>query len=624
MKNVTLISLIFLYSFSFAQKPKDGFSIDKHVEKHTQDFNEIFTPLYATKDTAQYNELLTKSHNANFFLGEIIALNLLGTYYRDQSNYKKSIQLHKKALAYAKEKDILDGLLYSNNMLGVVFRRMDDVKRGLAYHFKALELAKKSEKNDFTRQNTAIALNGIGNAYLILEEYESAKNTFMQSFDIEKSTNNKLGLAINHQNIGYTYERTHALDSALHHYKLSLKENIDIESELGKMICYNSISNVLLKQDKANQALKYINLAEKIALDRGDNFYTASSDFIKGKVLFKLNRLPEAKKYLDKSLTLSKKHNLKSNLADTHKFLSKYYEVKGDYKNALLSSQESNRVEYDYLNEKNIRFKNNLEISHETEIKTNKILDLKKEKEQFENTILYLLILLGIFTLLGILFYQREKLAKEKRVLEMEQKVLRAQMNPHFTFNALNSIKASIISEDTEKAVKYLNKFSKLIRNILYTSDKKTISLQEELNALESYVSIEELRVNGDINLLFDIKDVNPKDIKIPPLILQPYVENSIWHGLAPKKGDKEIKIEIYKRNKNRISINIIDNGIGRDAAEKNKVNKNHKSMGTIISQKRLNHFFNIDKNECIVKYTDLKDDHGTAIGTKVTLCICA
>lgn len=624
-----LFLLISFCGYSQASDRED-FDIKWHVEQKTNDFNTVFAPLYYEKDTIRFQELLQLSKHNNYAIGEIIALNLLGTYYRDQAQYYKSVELHNEALNLAKDKKLTDGILYSNNMLGVVYRRMDDVQKGLKYHFKALEIAEQlEEKNDFTIRNTAIAVNGIGNSYLILQEYESAKNQFRRSFEIEKSINNHLGLAINYQNIGYSFEKLNQLDSAQLNYFQSLKENSFINNDIGKMICYNSIGRVFLLKENYKEALDFLDRAEVIAEETGDSFYTATIYYLKGLTLLKLDRKRDSKRYLSKSVELSTKHNLKSNLSETYNAFATYYERIGDYQEALKYARKSKEVEADYLNENNLRIKNNLEISYETELKANQILNLKKEKSQIieeaskkQRTILFLILLLAVLALLGMLFYQRDKLRKEKQLLELEQKVLRAQMNPHFTFNALNSIKTYIISQDTEEAVKYLNKFAKLIRGVLYSSEKKVVSLEEELETVESYLSIERLRFNDPIEYQLDIKDIDPANVEIPPLLLQPFIENALWHGLAPKKGEKIIRLEIFKESKNTVCINIIDNGVGRKNSKSSDQEKGYKSLGVAISRKRLSNHFNIKNDDTTLMFTDLKDENNNATGTKVTICI--
>ncbi|MDO5656284.1 MAG: tetratricopeptide repeat protein [Flavobacteriaceae bacterium] len=630
LKNFYCILFYTICTIVFSQNSEENLDhISHHVSAKTTDFNAVFIPLLNTRDTLQYNELLQQSIQGDYKLGEIIAYNLLGTYYRDQSIYRKSIGHHMRALQLSEKSNIIDGILYSNNMLGVVYRRMDNVQRGLEYHFKALTLAEKNEnKSDFNIRNTAIAVNGIGNSYLILNEYQSARKQFLRSMEIERSIKNTLGLAINNQNIGITYEETQELDSALIFYRESLKKNIEINNSLGKMICFNSISGVLMKQQKYAEALNLINQAESIALEKGDNFYTTTIYLKKAKILMESHRLDEALDYLEKSKEISIQHHLKTNLAETYESLSAFYEQTRDFSNALKYSRLSKQMEFEYLNENNLRIKNNLEISYDVESKSNEILDLEKEKAlmsesvaQKQKTILTLALLMAALSLVAFLFFRQNKLVNENQKLELEQKVLRAQMNPHFTFNALNSIKSYIISEDKEKAVKYLNKFAKLIRSVLYSSDKRTITLQEELDALESYVDIEQLRLKDKVELVFQIDDVNAEEIVIPPLILQPFVENALWHGLATKKGNKRLLIHVYQNSK-FVNIDIIDNGVGRDASSKLRDSTTHKSMGTQISQKRLESFFKMHSRDCNIQIMDLKEESGLALGTVVSICI--
>ena len=220
MHKLLLFGCFLLTLFAAAQQQKE-ISIDEAVKEKTNDFNAVFVPLYNVKDTLKYNELLHKSRAASYITGEIIALNLLGTYYRDQSKYRKSVELHLEALELSDKHNNIDGIMYSNNMLGVVYRRMDDVEKGLEYHFKALKLAEGlKDKTDFSTRNTAIAVNGIGNSYLIMQEWESARKQFRRSLDIEGSIENRLGLAINYQNIGITYEEMRQPDSALMYLSL--------------------------------------------------------------------------------------------------------------------------------------------------------------------------------------------------------------------------------------------------------------------------------------------------------------------------------------------------------------------------------------------------------------------
>ncbi len=164
----------------------------------------------------------------------------------------------------------------------------------------------------------------------------------------------------------------------------------------------------------------------------------------------------------------------------------------------------------------------------------------------------------------------------ERELAELKITALRSQMNPHFIFNSLNSIKLYIINNDKQNAVYYLNKFSKLIRKILSSTQTKEISLADEIDTMKLYVGIENIRFENTIDFSMDIDHtLNLDTIKIPSMVLQPFIENAIWHGLASKKEEKELSLQVYREDSNLI-IEITDNGIGRANAQEIKRKKMH------------------------------------------------
>ncbi len=213
----------------------------------------------------------------------------------------------------------------------------------------------------------------------------------------------------------------------------------------------------------------------------------------------------------------------------------------------------------------------------------------------------------------------------DKELAELKITSLRSQMNPHFIFNSLNAIKLYIINNEKENAVYYLNKFSKLIRRILNASQDKEISLVQEIETAELYLNIENIRFNNEIDFILTIdRSLNLDTIKIPSLILQPFIENALWHGLSSKKGEKKLKINIEKENNTFVKIEIEDNGIGRKRSAEIKEKKIHKknSIGLKITEERLQNFVK-DKNYTYkLNIQDLYNKNGLAIGTKVTLII--
>lgn len=204
---------------------------------------------------------------------------------------------------------------------------------------------------------------------------------------------------------------------------------------------------------------------------------------------------------------------------------------------------------------------------------------------------------------------------------------LRSQMNPHFIFNALNSIQQYILTGNVDDANKYLSKFSRLQREILNQSDKYFISLEKEIEMLNLYLQLEQLRF--DEGFEYEIKvdeEIDVSEIKIPPMIMQPFVENSIWHGLASQKDNKKILIEFTLNSEDILLAKINDNGIGREASTKlkdlNTSQSQYPSRGLSLITERL-HILQQQYNKPFgASISDISDKTGNIKGTQVTLHI--
>ncbi len=580
----------------------------------------------------QINKLLKKY---SYPFGEIVVDNLYGNYYRNNNQYEKALDEHNKALKIAEKYNYTDAEIYTLNMMGVVYRRQELVSQGLQFHHKALDLIeKKDSPNTFTRVNMGIALNGIGNAYLILDEHDAARKQFLRSLELEEVNQNKLGLAINYQNIGITYEAQDSLDEAMNYFKRSLRLNQAIKSELGQVICLNSMARVYLKKNETAKALPLLESAEKKTLNLGDNYYVPNIYLNKGKALLNNKNYDEADKYLHNSIALAKDKKLKSLASEGYKTLSLLEDERKNYKKALFYERQFQQYSDTILNEKNLKYKNDLEAKYNSVKQTEKINSLQEEKENYKIKLdrknLYFYSAIGIFAILitmGVFYNRNLRLQKENEMLELEQKALRAQMNPHFIFNALNSIKHFIINQEPKEAASYLGKFAKLIRGILSLSDSNEISLKEELDTMRSYLTIENLRFDNAIDFKIKINpSLHPDDFVIPPLLLQPFLENCVWHGLALKKGDKKIVVEVNPYDEEHFEIKILDNGIGINASQKLKTEKlsmGKKSMGLDLTEKRIKNFYKCGNDvNCKVSIIDLTDKGQGETGTQVTLIL--
>jgi len=200
---------------------------------------------------------------------------------------------------------------------------------------------------------------------------------------------------------------------------------------------------------------------------------------------------------------------------------------------------------------------------------------------------------------------------------ELKMTALQSQMNPHFLFNSLNSINNFVLKNEIEKASDYITKFSKLIRVILNSSSSPTSSLSEELIILALYVKLEQMRVTGGFKYKVTIdKNLNLETIKVPPLFLQPFIENAIWHGIMKKEGDKIIELTIKEDNGNVLCI-VLDNGIGIDKTQKTTpLSLKRKFYGAKATENRIRI---LHQNEGVdIKIEDISS--GTTTGTQVSI----
>jgi two-component system, LytTR family, sensor kinase len=219
-----------------------------------------------------------------------------------------------------------------------------------------------------------------------------------------------------------------------------------------------------------------------------------------------------------------------------------------------------------------------------------------------------------------------EVLRLNKDLAQSQLTALRAQMNPHFIFNALNSVQQYILQGNTDEANRYLSKFSKLQRDILNNSDQAFITLEKEKEILELYLQLEQLRFNGnfDYAILID-ESLDITEIKIPPMLVQPFVENAIWHGLMPKHGERKVAIQ-FILNGDILECLITDNGIGREAAArlKEKANTSYQSKGMTIVNERMKILRQQYQQPFEVVVADMIDAKKKSTGTQVLLKIYA
>jgi len=228
--------------------------------------------------------------------------------------------------------------------------------------------------------------------------------------------------------------------------------------------------------------------------------------------------------------------------------------------------------------------------------------------------------LVVIISLFLLLFFQRKRLTAEQKSILMEQRLLRAQMNPHFLFNSLASIQNYIINEKTDQASIYLSRFSQLVRNILDNSVEEYVPLEKEIETVQNYLELQKVRYAGKFDYNIDIDPAIDIDIvQIPPMLAQPFIENSIEHGIKYRETPGHIDIR-FRLEDSLIRFEVEDDGVGREKAHEIETRQKtkHRSMATSITHDRLMSINRKLKRKIRMEIVDLKDASGEGCGTKV------
>lgn len=244
----------------------------------------------------------------------------------------------------------------------------------------------------------------------------------------------------------------------------------------------------------------------------------------------------------------------------------------------------------------------------------------------------WFILLCGLCTgaaLYGLVRWRVTRIRRQTRLrehmAELEMRALRAQMNPHFIFNCLNSINRYIVKSDNATASLYLTRFAKLIRLILDNSNSKRVLLSNEMEALKLYIEMERIRFDNQFEFRIEVgEEVNADSVQVPSLIIQPYVENAIWHGLLHLENGGNLRIRLRMSDESVLECMIEDNGVGREkAAEyRSKSATGRKSLGMKLTEDRIAVLNQYAQTNARVEILDLKNETGEAAGTRVTITI--
>jgi tetratricopeptide (TPR) repeat protein len=562
-----------------------------------------------------------------------------------QSKFEEAMQYVEETYAVAKESGDTLKILNALHRIFTISRLSGNYEKSFLFTQRAYKLALKANNKIWI----ANSLCNMAQLYMLIEDYPAALSYFRTVIqrDDDKTRNERIKTQNDiwfKMEFAETFSHLNQFDSAWYYYNLFKPSK---EDSIYIRIYRVSIGECYYLQKNYRSALENFlaGLAEHKKLnDRNEIMRTLLNI---GKTYLALNNNSEALKYGREGLDIAVQTKAKRFIREGYQILSTIYDRLNQtdstnfyfrqyitMKDSVLNDQTKGKfTAYNY--EQKIAL-----INQEKEIQQAKL-----EKESLVKKVLIAsftgLAILGIFILRNIILKRRNekqrleheleiqklesektKIAFQQQATELEMQALRAQMNPHFIFNSLSSINMFILENNKLQASEYLSKFSRLVRLILQNSQEAYIALDRELEALGLYLELESLRFEQRFEYKISVHDeVDTTMVKVPPLIIQPYAENAIWHGLMHKKEKGHLEIELYVKEK-ILFCKITDDGIGRErAAElKSKSSLTYKSMGMRITADRIAILQQQEQNNSFISVNDLVFPDGRPAGTEVLI----
>ena len=550
-----------------------------------------------------YEKVSTLSDSLNFTYGKSLAQINLGLLLFNSANFDASNIANFKAIDYADECGAMRLKSVALNNIGENFRILNDFIKCREYTHWAIDINKSIIPVD----KSLSAVRGVSVNYELLQQCDLKQELFA---DAKKHLDSGISYALT-SNDSYIlsmyyvgYGKLHAIsgrkDSASYYFEMALNEAKKQNDERNKYQVY--VSNV--------EYLKDIPTTRKIIL-------------------------------LDSAYTIASRTGFVAGVAESAEMLSDIYERLKNKDSSFAYFRIYRAANDSIFSENNKRnviiLESNRQIKQK-ELENKHLQDLaalQKRDIVFKNALLLgSLILLTLSIIIAFVIYKniqsnkkRTDAAFKQNIAEVQMRSLRSQMNPHFIFNSLNSIENYMLRNDKNKAVEYLNKFSSLIRIILNSGRIEFFPFIKDFEGIQLYVELEQLRFNNKFCYKTDVDaELMNGDYKVPSLLIQPYVENAIIHGLSQSEApDLELKLAATLHD-DYITYIIEDNGIGRAQSQKYKQHNKpgYKSLGMQLTQERIDIFNRQQKSDGTVAIEDLYDEHGQAAGTRVKLTIKA
>ncbi len=503
-----------------------------------------------------YNQALQHYIKAQPFLEQssdsaIVTTNYsnIALMYYYKANYSASLSYYEKCFALETQLNDSLGMAKSLQNMGLIFGNSKKYEMQQSYYKRAIEIYRKMGDK---RSVADMALN-LGVAFVFQKDYDQGWNYYQEALQAYQELNDSDRIASVQTNIGYYHIKVKNYEKAFDLFNTAISVFKSLDKKSGLINAYTGLGDLYAAMGQRNQAVDMYQICESINGEVG---------------LLDIQR--------DNLLSLSAAYK---GIGDNTNAL-RVYEQYNLIKDSIYAMNQSDKIL-------------ELENRYKFQKSLNEVAELKARNRLYVIFFLlgaFLVICTGVF----MLFYMRNRRMKENhRVLSLEQKVLRTQMNPHFIFNSLSTIQYYILENKMMDAVDFLADFAGLMRLVLQYSQEEFITLDREREILDYYIKLQNKRFGDKVSyeIIID-KELSDNKIMIPPMLAQPFIENSFEHGELSKKDDGHISVR-FEKNDNKLIYIIEDNGVGiskkrKEEADDSDITKKHKSLALKITAERL------------------------------------
>lgn len=589
---------------------------------------------------SEFTKGFVLAREIKFYKGEVKCLYGLGSSYGMAGDYPEALTYLNQSLNSARQSGDAQGITDAYNAMGIVYKRIGDYPTSKSYYLLNLRIADSLGLTG-TKANT---LSNLGILYDLTDDPEKALESYKAALEVYDGNDLEDFKSHIDANVAVLYFSRGDYGKAAEKFE-SVLESADKRGDLIKAcVAHSNLGISYVHLQEWTLALRHLMRSKVIAeeLSLKQEYATALQNL--ADLHFRQDKLKEAKAYSDQNLEAMQAFKNYHYRKEGHDMAFKIAKESNRLKDAIYHLEQVMLYKDSLLNESKVKEIESLEVRYnviakDKEIKAQDLelalLNAQVELESKRN--LYLAIIAALLLAVAALFYirfqnkrksnellqQKNKQIEEQKQeievmnVELEKRMLRAQMNPHFIFNSLNSIQHFITTNDKVSALTYLTKFSSLLRQVLESSINLNLILDEEIKLLKIYVELEALRFDESFHFEFDIDpNLDTFNYEIPVLLVQPFIENAILHGLIPKKGEKQLTIR-FEDSDEFILCSIIDNGVGRSSGKKDT---NRPSRGMSVTAQRINSL-NQNLNEDLLTIEDLMESNQPA-GTRVTIKI--